>query len=368
MAADEGRDQALAGNAENFVCKRCENARFSGAEASAPWEAKEMTMSSRHCVLITGAPSVIGAVDADWLAKGGSDARPALRVRNQARAAFQPGILAVQAQARLEDDVLLEERSRERARLVRELHDTLLQGFLGASMLLDQAVEQAPADSPIRPALSRALRLVRRAVDEGRAALRGIHTASPAPSSLEEALANLLSEVAPGGDLRLQIFVQGTPRALNPAIQEQVFLIGREAVMNALRHAEATTIEVKVQYLPDVLHVLVRDNGRGINPEAIEKESDSHWGFSGMRKRAENIGAQFGIWSKTGAGTEVRLAVADDIAKRQPMKAVLGEGETRYVERQLHPNLERRRPPVGPGGHRQRHQRPSRHVASGGRL
>ena len=104
-----------------------------------------------------------------------------------------------------------------------ELHDTLFQGFLGASMLLDQAVEQTPADSPIRPALSRALRLVRRAIDEGRAALRGIHTASPAPSSLEEALSNLLNEVAPGGDRRLRIFVQGTPRALNPAIRSNCF-------------------------------------------------------------------------------------------------------------------------------------------------
>ena len=66
-----------------------------------------------------------------------------------------------------------------------ELKDTLLQGFLGASILLDQAVEQTPADSPSKPALSSALRLVRRAIDEGRAAIQGLHTASPAPSSLE---------------------------------------------------------------------------------------------------------------------------------------------------------------------------------------
>jgi len=200
--------------------------------------------------------------------------------------------------------------------MVHELHDTLLQGFLGASMLLDQAVEKTPAESPIRPVLSRALRLVRRAVDEGRAALRGLHTASPAPSSLEEALSNLLNEVAPGGDRRLRIFVQGTPQALNPVIQEQLFLIGREAVMNALRHSEATTIEVEVQYLHDVLRVFVRDNGRGINPEAIQKQNDSHWGLSGMRERAENIGAQFGIWSMTGAGTEVRIAVPVDARER----------------------------------------------------
>jgi len=236
--------------------------------------------------------------------------------RRRTKAAFQRGIrLTGQGRAHLEDDIRLEERCRERARIVHELHDTLLQGFLGASMLLDQAVEETPADSPFRPALSRALRMVRRAVDEGRAAIRGIHTASPAPLSLEEALSTLLDEVAPGRGVRLRIFVQGHPRALNPAIQEQLLMIGREAVMNALRHSEATKIEVEVQYQRDLLRVLVRDNGCGINPEAAQKQSDSHWGLSGMRERAENIGARFDIWSRTGAGTEVRVAVPVDVAK-----------------------------------------------------
>jgi signal transduction histidine kinase len=216
----------------------------------------------------------------------------------------------------LEGDIRLEERCRERARIVHELHDTLLQGFLGASMLLHEAVAQTPADFPSQPVLSRALRLVRRAIDDGRAALRGLHTASPSPSSLEQAFSILLSEVTTGRGLRLRIFVQGKPLALNPAIQEQLFLIGREAVMNGLRHSEASKIEVEVQYLPELLRVFVRDNGCGINPEAVQNESDSHWGLRGMRERAENIGARFGIWSRPGAGTEVRVAVPVDIAKR----------------------------------------------------
>ena len=230
-------------------------------------------------------------------------------------------------------------------------------------MLLDQAVVQTPADSPSKPALSRALRLVRQAIDAGRAALRGIYAASPAPSSLEEALSNLLNEVAPGRGVRLRIFVQGNPHALNPAIQEQLFLIGREAVMNALRHSEATTIEVEVQYLHDVLRVLVRDNGCGINPEAVQEQSDSHWGLSGMRERAEKMGARFGIWSRTGGGTEMRVAVPVT-SRNGALVRSLGEKERDVDERQLHPNLERRRSPVSPRGYRQHHQQPGRYVAS----
>jgi len=96
-------------------------------------------------------------------------------------------------------------------------------------------------------------------------------------------------------------------------------MIGREAIMNALRHSEATKIEVEVQYLRYLLRVLVRDNGCGINPEAVQRESDSHWGLHGMRGRAENIGARFDIWSRTGAGTEVCVAVPVDVTKRQPI-------------------------------------------------
>jgi signal transduction histidine kinase len=273
-------------------------------------------MSSRHSVLNTGAPSGICAVNADCFATGGFDAGPVGRDRGRTRAAFQRGIrLTGQGQAHLEDYIRLEERCRERASIVHELHDTLFQGFLGASMLLYQAVEQTPANYPSKPALSSALRLVRQAIDEGRAAIRGVHTASPAPSSLEQAFSNLLSEVTTGRGPRLRVFLQGKPWTLNPAIQEQLFLIGREAIMNALRHSEATEIEVEVQYLRTLLRVLVRDNGCGINPEAVQKESDSHWGLRGMRDRAENIGARFGVWSRIGAGTEVRVAVPVDVAK-----------------------------------------------------
>jgi len=224
-----------------------------------------------------------------------------------------------QGPANLEDDIRSEERFAERARIAHELHDKLLQGFLAASMLLHRAVEETSADSISMPALSRALRLVRRAIDEGRAAIRGMHTASLARSGLDQAFSTLPSEITTGRDLRLRIFGHGRPWTLDSAIQEQPLLIGREAIMNALRHAKATKIEVEVQHLRDLLRVFVRDNGCGINPEAVQKQSDSHWGLSGMRERAENIGARFDISSRTGAGTEVCVAVPVDVTKRPPI-------------------------------------------------
>ena len=266
-------------------------------------------MRTRHSHLITGAPFGIGAVHQVYVARVGSEARQTLAGRTQAANTFQSFPLTGQRPPRGEEDIRLEERGKERARVAHELHDTLLQGFLGASMLLHQVVEQTPTDSPSKPALSRALSLVRRAIDEGRAAIQGLQAVSPAPSSLEEAFSNLLEAVTCPRGIRVRLFVEGKPRTLNPAIQEQVFLIGREAVMNALRHSKATSIEVEIQYLRAILRMFVRDNGCGITPEAVQKAGDLHWGLRGMRDRAAGIDARFGIWSSPGAGTELRVAV-----------------------------------------------------------
>lgn len=271
-------------------------------------------MSFRHSALATGDRFGIGVVYPDRFARGGRHTRRMPLGCTPAKAAVQEQFrLTGQPPGRREEDIRLEERCRERARIVHELHDTLLQGFLGASMLLHQAVEQTPADSPCKPALSRALRVVSRAIDEGRAALCGLNAAPSVPSSLEQAFSSFLTEVTPAQGVRLRIFVQGKPRALKPAIQEQLFLIGREAVVNALRHSKATKIEVEVQYLSDLLCLFVRDNGCGINPDEVQKARDSHWGLRGMRDRAENIGARFAIWSRPRAGAEVRVAVPVDV-------------------------------------------------------
>lgn len=266
-------------------------------------------MSCRRPALIASALSETAGFYADCLGRRDSDAEPGSADRTQTKVVAQNALrLTTQTKSIPESDIRLDERSRERARIVHELHDTLLQGFVGASMLLHHAVEQMPADSPSKPALNRALHLVHRAIDEGRAAMLGLRTASPAPPSLEQVFSNLLREVTTGRGPQLRVFIQGEPWTLSPAIQDQLFLIGREAVMNALRHSEATEIEVEVQYLGDLLRVFVRDNGCGINPEAAQKKSDSHWGLRGMRDRAENIGARFAIRRRPAGGTEVALS------------------------------------------------------------
>jgi signal transduction histidine kinase len=215
---------------------------------------------------------------------------------------------SIQEQLDREMSIRLEERHHERARIARELHDTLFQGFHGASMLLNNVVERMPAHSPDRDSLADALRLVHRVLDEGRTVLQGLRAPGFVRASIEQELSGFLEEFSPCG-VRCEISVSGRPRELKAAVQEQINLIGREALVNALLHSTATRIEAEVEYSPRRVRVLVRDNGCGIDPSAAQARKESHWGLLGMRERAESIGAKLTIWSRPGAGTEVEISV-----------------------------------------------------------
>ena len=204
---------------------------------------------------------------------------------------------------------LQEERRKERMRIARDLHDTLLQGFLSASMQLCLADEWLPADSPVKPVLRRAQDLMRKGIDEGRAALLGLRSPLLAEGSLEKALCDVREDFTPAERARVRIVVLVEITPLDPAVQQQIYWIAREAMLNALRHSEATKVEAEVEYLRRKLRVVVRDNGAGIDPHLLRSGSTAHYGLTGMRERAAGIGAKIRVWSKPGAGTEVEISI-----------------------------------------------------------
>jgi signal transduction histidine kinase len=205
-----------------------------------------------------------------------------------------------------------EERLAERTRIARELHDTLLQGFLSASMQLHVAADNLPDDSPAKASLAKVSELMQRVIDEGRNAVRGLRS-GVADDDLEQAFAGIQQEVAPS-PARYRVIRDGRPQPLNPVIRDEVYRIGREALINAFRHAGAHAIELHLEYGPRQFTLRVRDDGRGIDPDVVGAGADGHWGLSGMRERAERIGASFNVWSRDRAGTEIELAVPARIA------------------------------------------------------
>ena len=211
-------------------------------------------------------------------------------------------------------NVRFEERLAERTRIAQELHDTLLQGFVSASMQLDVAADRVPDDSSAKAPLGRVLQLMRQVIDEGRNAVRGLRTSGHDADDLEQALLRTRQEMAAPDAGDFTVIVEGRPRSLHPLIRDEVYRVGREALVNAFRHAGASAVEVELDYAAEHLRVLVRDNGRGIDPDVAREGREGHWGLSGMRERADRIGARFTVWSRAGAGTEIELVVPGHVA------------------------------------------------------
>lgn len=211
-------------------------------------------------------------------------------------------------------NVRFQERLAERTRIAQELHDTLLQGVLSASMQLDVAEDQLPDGSPTKPLLKRVLQLMSHVSEEGRNALRGLRTAEGDDRDLELAFSRMRQEFAIDEEMGYRVIAQNNTRPLRPLIRDEVYRIGREAILNAFVHARANSIEVEVEYANGYLRVLVRDDGCGINPQVLESGRKGHWGLIGMRERSESIGATLILRSRIGTGTEVELTVPGMIA------------------------------------------------------
>src|SRR5271157_2312684 len=228
-------------------------------------------------------------------------------------------------QLRHQFDMTLEARVGERTRIARELHDTLLQSFHGL-MLRFQAARNMLPNRPeeATQALDTALIRAEQALDESRHSIQGLRPSLSAQNDLDQMLITTGQELASSnhaedGSPRFEVIVEGERRGLPPMIKDEIGRIARELLRNAFRHARANEIEVEIRYENDVFRLIVRDDGKGMDPKIIKDGGRAgHWGLPGVQERARGIGARLEFWSEAGAGTEIRLTLPAAIAYERP--------------------------------------------------
>ncbi|MFZ1988750.1 MAG: triple tyrosine motif-containing protein, partial [Alphaproteobacteria bacterium] len=226
----------------------------------------------------------------------------------------------------------LETRLSERERIARELHDTLLQGFQGLMLRFQSVADSIPPDEPARQLIEETMTRGDEVLAEGRDRvrnLRGVDTAEDLPQTLRDAVKNF-GQGAPN----FRVIVEGTPCVLHPVVNDEITRICNEAVLNALKHANAKNIEVNVLYHRASLQVRIRDDGSGIDSKVLEMGGrQGHFGLVGMRERAQKIEAEFTLSSRARAGTEIDITVPAALAyAKRPARRLrfwryaLGEG------------------------------------------
>jgi signal transduction histidine kinase len=205
-------------------------------------------------------------------------------------------------------------RIEERLRIARSLHDTLLQGVQGLLMSFDAHVHRVPQGSQERLRLERIMALARRLLVEGRDQIMDLRAAA-SPEEMRLALQSFGQELAAYNGNRFEIRILGRPRPLIPQVSDEVYAIGREALFNASRYADARDVLLELDYGADDFVLRIRDDGRGLDQAVAEAgRRPGHWGLPGMRERAQSIGATFAIESRDGQGTQIVLTLPCGLA------------------------------------------------------
>ena len=211
----------------------------------------------------------------------------------------------------------LAERMAERERIARELHDTLLQSLFGLTLRFHTAANRLPPGDPAREALDDALQQSDKVMQEGRERVMNLRARHTESTSLVDALAQIGDQMRAIHPANFQITVKGQPRPLEAIVQEEILLIGREALTNAFSHSGAQNIVAELSYQSAALHVCVRDDGRGIDEGVLQAGYRSgHWGLPGMRERAGKMRGDLRVGRTRDGGTQIDLQVPAGIVYR----------------------------------------------------
>jgi signal transduction histidine kinase len=198
----------------------------------------------------------------------------------------------------------------ERNRLAREMHDTLIQGCVGVSALLEAAsTAQGVSSSISNELLDRARHEVRAAVDEARAAVWNLRNSSSGGQDVVKTVSRLAQQISVETGIPVEFSSSGTPAPLGAECEWSLLMIIREALQNAIRHARPRNLSLLLSFDAGIVDVKIEDDGCGFQPRPGSSSNGPHYGIIGMRERAEKLGGRFLLSSAPGKGTQVHLSI-----------------------------------------------------------
>ncbi len=219
--------------------------------------------------------------------------------------------------ARRRFDVVMAERNR----IAREIHDTLAQGYVGVSVQLEVLGELLRRErlEAAGSQLQRLQQLVRDGLEDARRSIWALRSHDAREQTLPVRLRRLVETTA-GAELNATVDIHGATRQLEAKTEEELLRVAQEAIQNVQKHARATRLALRLEYDDRTVVLSVTDNGVGFPAklQSFAPESPAgHFGLTGMRERAELVGAILEITSQPGAGTTVRMIVPEGDDQRE---------------------------------------------------
>lgn len=195
----------------------------------------------------------------------------------------------------------------ERGRFAREIHDSLAQGLTSVSMQLECVRERLNASpAAAREHLETARQLVRDSLREARRSIWNLRPLALGEANLASALQKFADDLTAGGHVTHRQHIEGTPRPLGQEHESTLLRIGQESLTNAVRHAAARRIDIRLRFGDDWVTLVVKDDGCGFD---VAGRVGKGYGLTGMHERVEPLGGSLSIDSRPGEGTEVSVTL-----------------------------------------------------------
>ena len=198
----------------------------------------------------------------------------------------------------------------ERARLAREIHDTLAQGFVSVLTQLEASAESmSDAPDEVMERVERATRIARASLSEARRSVQALRPEALDAAPLPDAIGRVVARWSDDAGVGAGVTLTGRAVALPPATEVTLLRATQEALANVARHAGATSVSVTLSYLGDAVVLDVHDDGRGFDPLAPRNGSGGGFGLEALRQRVDDAGGYFGLESEPGGGTTVTVHI-----------------------------------------------------------
>ena len=195
----------------------------------------------------------------------------------------------------------------ERARIARELHDSVSQTLYAITLTASRAIDLLNRSDAkqMQQILGDVLEFADTGQSELRSLIANIRSDQLTSGGLTPGLVSLARELRMRHDLDIHLSLADEPE-VPAATKEALVLISREALHNVVRHGGAERVDIVLEADAESVVLLITDNGRGFDPST---KRPGHFGLQSMRERAAAVGGVLALVSAEGVGTQVRVIV-----------------------------------------------------------
>jgi len=203
---------------------------------------------------------------------------------------------------------IIEAQEEERSRISREIHDgpaQMLANILLRSELVEMSFRKKDVDEALAEMKS-VRKMIRSSLYEVRRIIYDLRPMALDDLGLVPTIRKYVTTMADYNDIEINFTPIGEDKRLNQKYEVAFFRLIQEAVQNAVKHAESTFIDVKLEIGKKNLSMLIKDNGKGFDPTI---KRDKSFGLIGMRERVEMLEGKISIDSQPGKGTMIFIQV-----------------------------------------------------------